>query len=67
MTIQDVMDKWLVIGTESKIALHNKSVEDDEDEDEDRDGLSIRPRQGQKGIGRLSSAALGSLLLLVSK
>ena len=33
----------------------------------DRNGLKLRLRQGQKGIGRLSCANLGPLLLLVSK
>ncbi|MBL4711948.1 MAG: sensor histidine kinase [Gammaproteobacteria bacterium] len=60
MTIDDLISKWLVIGTESK------AIKQD-DNDEDRDGLPVRPKQGQKGIGRLSSAALGPLLLLVSK
>ncbi len=60
MTVNDLISKWLVIGTESK------AIKQD-DNKEDRDGLAIRPKQGQKGIGRLSSAALGSLLLLVSK
>ncbi|MFZ8144782.1 ATP-binding protein [Alteromonas macleodii] len=60
MTIDDLVNKWLVIGTESKAATQN-------DTEEDRDGLPLRPKQGQKGIGRLSSAALGPLLLLISK
>lgn len=60
MTIDDLINKWLVIGTESK------AVKQDDNEDE-RDGLPVRPKQGQKGIGRLSSAALGPLLLMVSK
>lgn len=60
MTIDDLINKWLVIGTESKVAKQ-------EDTEEDRDGLPERPKQGQKGIGRLSSAALGPLLLLISK
>lgn len=52
--------KWLVVGTESKMSGPKTDVSD-------RKGLSVRPRQGQKGIGRLSSAYLGSLLLLISK
>ncbi|ENA1728320.1 ATP-binding protein [Yersinia ruckeri] len=60
MSRLDFEEKWLIVGTESK-ALRDKTEEDD------RDGLPIRSRQGQKGIGRLSSAALGKLLLLVSK
>ena len=60
MSYQEFIDKWLVIGTESKRIDNETSIKD-------RDGLPIRPKQGQKGIGRLSCAALGSLLLLISK
>jgi signal transduction histidine kinase len=60
MSQDEFQAKWLTIGTESKTA----GFETDE---HDRDGLDYRAKQGQKGIGRLSSAALGSLLLLVSK
>lgn len=60
MSKEEFIDKWLVVGTESK-ALKNDTP------DSDRNGLAARPRQGQKGIGRLSCAAMGSLLLLVSK
>lgn len=57
---QEFVDKWLVVGTESKAI-------DDVTDIEDRNGLDFRPKQGQKGIGRLSCANLGPLLLLVSK
>lgn len=60
MSRQEFIDKWLVIGTESKAS--GAIVEE-----ADRKGLPIRPKQGQKGIGRLSSAFLGPLLLVVSK
>ncbi|MFT7389639.1 MAG: signal transduction histidine kinase [Candidatus Endobugula sp.] len=60
MSREDFETKWLTVGTESKAT--NLSVSED-----DRDGLPVRPKQGQKGIGRLSCAALGKLLLLVSK
>lgn len=52
--------KWLTVGTESKTNGFDVSLND-------RGGLGRRPKQGQKGIGRLSSAALGPLLLLISK
>lgn len=52
--------KWLTVGTESK--TNGFDIPED-----DRDGLKPRPKQGQKGIGRLSSAALGPLMLIVSK
>lgn len=60
MSRQEFVEKWLVIGTESKASATEVS-------EEDRNGLPHRERQGQKGIGRLSSGYLGSLLLLVSK
>jgi signal transduction histidine kinase len=60
MHAEDFVEKWLVVGTESK-AGSSKTPE------RDRNGLPPRPRQGQKGIGRLSSAFLGPLLLVLSK
>jgi signal transduction histidine kinase len=60
MSKNELIGKWLVIGTESKIPGDVESIDD-------RNGLPYRQRQGQKGIGRLSSAALGPLLLLISK
>ncbi|MBS4095445.1 MAG: ATP-binding protein [Sulfuricella sp.] len=60
MSGQEFVEKWLVIGTESKASSMETPTED-------RNGLPYRERQGQKGIGRLSSGYLGSLLLLVSK
>lgn len=60
MSKAEFIEKWLVVGTESK-ASNTVTPESD------RDGLPFRPKQGQKGIGRLSSANLGSLLLLISK
>jgi signal transduction histidine kinase len=52
--------KWLVVGTESKVG-------DEPVPAEERQGLAPRPKQGQKGIGRLSVAALGSTVLVISK
>ncbi|MCA7905230.1 ATP-binding protein [Burkholderia cepacia] len=60
MNLAEFLDKWLVVGTESKTGKG-------ESDERDRKGLRPRPRQGQKGIGRLSAAALGPLLLFVSK
>lgn len=61
MRARDLFDRWLVIGTESKVSDLLPTGPGD------RNGLRVRPRQGQKGIGRLSSAKLGSILLLVTK
>jgi signal transduction histidine kinase len=59
MSASDFEEKWLTVGTESKIEAeqNNKSTK----------RKYNRQKQGQKGIGRLSCAALGHLLLLVSK
>ncbi|MCE8036376.1 ATP-binding protein [Halomonas sp. MCCC 1A11062] len=60
MSRSEFVNRWLVIGTDSKYDTQaaNKF---------DRNGLPERSKQGQKGIGRLSSANLGPLLLIVSK
>lgn len=60
MNRNEFESKWLIVGTESK--TNGFSIPEF-----DRNGLPERPKQGQKGIGRLSSAALGPLLLLISK
>ncbi|MBF0325871.1 MAG: ATP-binding protein [Alphaproteobacteria bacterium] len=60
MDRSEFVNRWLVVGTESKATVDRTPIAD-------RDGLKVRPRQGQKGIGRLSCANLGSVLLLVSK
>lgn len=60
MNRDEFVNRWLVVGTESKATSERTPVED-------RNGLYLRPRQGQKGIGRLSCANLGPILLLVSK
>ncbi|WP_432464054.1 ATP-binding protein [Agarivorans sp. QJM3NY_33] len=61
MSLKDLKDKWLTVGTESKAIASETPLEE-------RNGIKrTRVKQGQKGIGRLSCAALGSLLLLVSK
>ena len=60
MNHDDVLNRWLVIGTESKI-------EDFDVKSAETFGLPVRPRQGEKGIGRLSAAFLAPGTVLVSK
>ena len=60
MNLEEFLDRWLVVGTESKAT-------EDRTPRADRNGLKVRERQGQKGIGRLSCANLGPTLLLISK
>lgn len=61
MNLADFEDKWLTVGTESKIESEGNG-----DEGKTKRKY-VRQKQGQKGIGRLSSAALGHLLLIISK
>ena len=60
MSYDDFVNRWLVVGTDSK---YDQGTPDDSD----HNGLPKRTKQGQKGIGRLSSANIGPLLLVVSK
>jgi signal transduction histidine kinase len=60
MSFEDVVGRWLVIGTESKL-------EDFDEATPDTLGLPERPRQGEKGIGRLSVAFLAPGTVLISK
>lgn len=58
MTLQDILDKWLVLGTDSKTRGDKVTP---------HFGLAARPPMGEKGIGRLSVAYLGNTLLMVTK
>ncbi|MDP1874832.1 ATP-binding protein [Phenylobacterium sp.] len=59
MCQRDLLERWLVIGTESKV--------EDALAGPDTLGLKHRPRQGEKGIGRLSAAFLAPATILLSK
>jgi hypothetical protein len=61
MSSSDILDKWLVLGTDSKSRA--------EIEPESEDTLWKRPRikAGEKGIGRLSVAYLGNPMLMLTK
>lgn len=60
MSAADFLERWLVIGTESKIEDENSPLPD-------TFGLAHRVRQGEKGIGRLSAAFLAPVTLVVAK
>lgn len=60
MSRKDILERWLVIGTESKF-------DESEATPIDTLGLPVRPRQGEKGIGRLSVAFLAPGTILISK
>jgi signal transduction histidine kinase len=60
MSREEFVSRWLVVGTESKATSARVPTAD-------RLGLPLRTKQGQKGIGRLSCANLGSVICVVSK
>ncbi|RXE86243.1 sensor histidine kinase [Pseudoalteromonas sp. A757] len=60
MTFDQLSDSWITIGTESKT---KKSLLPEAD----RFGLNERFTQGEKGIGRLSTAFLAPVTLIVTK
>lgn len=60
MDARDFVERWLVIGTESKIA-------DPDRPPPETFGLEPRERQGEKGIGRLSAAFLSPATVVVSR
>lgn len=61
MSSSDILDKWLVLGTDSK------SRADIDIESEDTLWKRPRIKAGEKGIGRLSVAYLGNPMLMLSK
>ena len=61
MSESDILDKWIVLGTDSKAKGISLLSE------EERFGLSQRIPMGEKGIGRLSVAYLGSPMLMLTK
>ena len=62
MTKEDFEDKWLTIGTESKLEgqLNPQSVYIPQNK-------SKRPTMGEKGIGRLAIAVIGRQVLALSR
>lgn len=60
MSPEQIIDNWLIVGTESKSKKKTLS-------EEDRFGIKVRQTQGEKGIGRLSAAFLANVTFLVTK
>lgn len=58
MSKKDILDKWFVLGTDSK--ARNEQIKEHFD-------LNKRIPMGEKGIGRLSVSYLGSQMLMLSK
>jgi len=61
MSSSDILDKWLVLGTDSK------SRADLDTQSEDTLWKRPRIKAGEKGIGRLSVAYLGNPMLMLTK
>ncbi len=62
MTLGDVMDKWLVLGTDSKLDGGTEMAGIAQEL-----GMQMRVPTGEKGIGRLAIAAIGPQVLLVTR
>lgn len=60
MSRKDIFKRWLVLGTDSKSRTN-------EIKDDDTLGKKTRVKAGEKGIGRLSVAYLGSPMLMLTK
>lgn len=61
MSRQDIEERWIVLGTDSKVRGTETLTE------EERLGKEPRIPMGEKGIGRLSIAYLGSRMLMLTK
>ena len=62
MTPQDIRERWLVLGTDSKIGGSS-----DLDAVASAMDMQVRLPTGEKGIGRLAIAAIGPQVLLVTR
>ncbi|MBO7492798.1 MAG: ATP-binding protein [Bacteroidales bacterium] len=62
MSKDDIFDKWLVLGVDSKSRSEQKDTES-----EQTLWKTPRVKAGEKGIGRLSVAYLGSPMLMLTK
>ncbi|MFM5869806.1 ATP-binding protein [Aeromonas veronii] len=60
MSLDQLVDSWLMVGTESK--SRKEALNPSE-----RFGLDVRKTQGEKGIGRLSAAFLSPVTFMVTK
>lgn len=60
MSEDDFLDRWLTLGTDSKVSSHNRMPPVDKSK-------APRSIMGEKGIGRLAIASIGCQLLILSK
>lgn len=61
MSKNDFLDRWLTLGTDSKVAVNNNVLPPKDPT------KSQRPIMGEKGIGRLAIASIGSQVLILTK
>lgn len=61
MTKEEFENRWLTIGTESKFSNSNTKLPPIDN------NKPLRPIMGEKGIGRLAIASIGSQLLVITK
>ena len=61
MTKEEFENRWLTLGTESKLANKNSNLPPIDN------SKPLRPIMGEKGIGRLAIASIGKQVLIVTK
>lgn len=61
MSKKDFLDRWLTLGTDSKVASNNNTLPPKDPT------KPQRPIMGEKGIGRLAIASIGSQVLILTK
>lgn len=61
MSLDDFQSKWLTLATESKVAPLGALTPSP------REGVPVRPVMGEKGIGRLAIATIGSIVLVMTR
>ncbi len=61
MSKKDFLDRWLTLGTDSKVASNNNTLPPADPT------KPQRPIMGEKGIGRLAIASIGSQVLILTK
>ena len=68
MTREDLENRWLTLGTESRVTA-NKKKKPEEIEKEWRGPKKLPPRviMGEKGIGRLAIAVIAPITILMSR
>jgi len=62
MTEEDFVERWLTLGTESKLGAKHGLAAPPIDPDQE-----LRPIMGEKGVGRLAIATLGPQVLVLSR